>query len=220
MAIGHMLKDKFKLFIFDLDGTLIDSQIDILNSVNHVRSLLKLPPLELSKVRSYIGNGANILVQKILPGANQKELANAFVEFKNYYYKHPVENTKIYSGILELLEKLKGKKKAVLTNKPENISKKILESLNLDSYFSLVWGGDTGPKKKPDPGPIHSILKRFKLEPKDAIMIGDGINDIRAAKSAGVATLALGYGYTDEKEILDLRPDYFSKTIKDLLEMI
>ena len=215
-----MLREKFKLFIFDLDGTLIDSQTDILNSVNYVRKNFNLPMLDIATVRSYIGDGANILVKKIFPGASDEDLKKAFIEFKEHYLEHPVDNTKAYPSIVEMLDKLKDKQKAVLTNKPEAISRKILKKLGIESYFSVVWGGDTGPFRKPDPDPIHKILAQLNVKPGEAVLIGDGINDIRAAKSAGIKTVGLGYGYSEKSKILDLKPDYFADTPQELLELI
>ena len=215
-----MLRDKYELFIFDLDGTLIDSQTDILNSVNHVRKSFNLSPLDIATVRSYIGDGANILVKKIFPDASDAELKRAFVDFKKYYLEHPVDNTKVYPAITDILDKLKDKKKAILTNKPEAISRKILEELGIAKHFSIVWGGDTGPFKKPDPDPIHKILAQLKVKADEAVLIGDGINDIKAARSAGVKTVALGYGYSDRNLIMGLGPDYFADTPQALLELI
>ncbi len=215
-----MLKDKYKLFIFDLDGTLIDSERDILNSVNFVRSNRSLSPLDILTVRSYIGNGANVLVKKIFPDASPGELEKAFQEFKKHYYDNPVVNTTIYSGVGNILEKLKEKRLAVLTNKPEKIAKKVLELLGLSKYFSIIWGGDTGPQKKPDPSPINAILDKLKIKPEETVLIGDGINDIKAAKAAGVKVVGLGYGYSDHRELFDLKPDYFVNTSQELLELI
>ena len=112
------------------------------------------------------------------------------------------------------------KKKAILTNKPEAISRKILEELGIAKHFSIVWGGDTGPFKKPDPDPIHKILAQLKVKADEAVLIGDGINDIKAARSAGVKTVALGYGYSDRNLIMGLGPDYFADTPQALLELI
>jgi len=215
-----MLREKFKLFIFDLDGTLIDSQTDILNSVNHVRKNFNLPSLDLATVRSYIGDGANILVKKIFPDATDRELKKAFEDFKEYYLIHSVENTEVYPAIAEMLDKLKDRQKAVLTNKPEAISRRILDELGIAKYFPVVWGGDTGPFKKPDPDPIHKILVRLRVKPQEAVLIGDGINDIKAARSAGIKTVALGYGYSDRTKLIDLKPDYFANTPQELLELI
>jgi phosphoglycolate phosphatase len=105
---------------------------------------------------------------------------------------------------------------AVLTNKSEEYTLKILAGLRLDGYFKIIWGGDTSKQRKPDPGPLREIMGRLDFKPEATLMIGDGPNDILAARAAGVACLALGYGYTPRKELVRLQPDYYAATIPEL----
>lgn len=208
---------KLSLVLFDLDGTLVDSQRDLAASINHVRSSRDMPPLELEAVRSYVGDGVRMLVRRALPGLSESELNSAVNSLKDYYREHLLDTTKLYPGIREMLERLGTLPKAVLTNKPEEFSKKILEGLGTASRFRLVWGGDTGERKKPDPLPVRKILEHFGCRTEEAVLVGDGINDIKAAKAAGIRSFAVGYGYTDKDTLLKLQPDYFAATPDEIV---
>ena len=217
MAIGV---NAYDLFIFDLDGTLVDSQQDLTAAANQVRIGQKLPALTLSTIRSFVGNGVRILIERTLPGAAAKTVDEAVRRFKTYYADHLLDNTTLYPGIEKVIKGLKGARLAVLTNKPEQFARNILRGLSIDSYFSVVYGGDTGPKRKPDPAPLIAILNALNVRSESAIMIGDGINDILAAKAAGIPCAAVGYGYTEKEELVKHRPDYFFDAPEDILSLI
>ncbi|MFH1369531.1 MAG: HAD-IA family hydrolase [Elusimicrobiota bacterium] len=211
---------KFKLLIFDLDGTLIDSQKDLADSVNYVLSCYGKPSVDTVTLRSYIGNGVVSLMERALPFFKGEQLHEAVAVFREHYGQHLLDTTRPYGGIEELLKSSPGVKKAVLTNKPEIFSKKILEGLNLSDCFSLIWGGDTGRSKKPSPEPVLEIIKSLGADLPETILIGDGINDILAAKAAKILSGAVGYGYTDAKELALLKPDYFFRIPADLMLLI
>lgn len=179
-----------------------------------------MPRLALDTVRSYVGDGVGMLTKRALPGLGEEELKAGLEQLRAHYRAHLMETTRPYPGISKMLESLAGIHKAVLTNKPEEFSRKILEGLGLASHFEVVWGGDTGPRKKPDPEPVTKILERFNCEPAMAVLVGDSANDIKAAKGAGTRSLAVGYGYTGEAALKELGPDYFASSPEEITRLL
>ena len=151
-----------------------------------------------------------------MPGTDKQELEKAVAAFRKHYDEHLLDTTALFPGIREVLEASRGTVKAVLTNKSENFSRKILAGLGVIDYFDIIWGGDTGPQKKPSPEPIINIAGKTRAELKTTLMIGDGLNDILSARAAGARSCAAGWGYTDNNELLALKPDYFAETPMEL----
>jgi phosphoglycolate phosphatase len=209
----------YDFLIFDLDGTLVDSQKDIAFAVNCVRKDLGFEPLTIEKVRSYLGSGIKALVDKTVPEKDGAILALALEKFKYYYAQCLTDTTVAYKGIEEALNSLKNKKKAVLSNKTELFSREIVKRLGLSKHFTEVWGWDTAGVKKPDPKPIFDLIEKTKSVPEKTIMIGDSENDIKAAKAAGIASLAVLYGYSDLAHIEKYNPDYIIKNPEDIIKI-
>lgn len=211
---------KFDLYIFDLDGTLADSCKDITSAANYARSLKALPPLDAATVRSFIGDGVSTLIERVLNELPKSEALESMEHFNSYYARHLTDSTILYPGIKEILTSLSGAKKAVLSNKPELFSKEILIKLGIAHHFSVIHGGDTSAKRKPSPEPVLNILQKLSCAPGKAIIIGDGINDILAARSCSIKSCAVGYGFTKESDLRALNPDYFAETPKELLTVL
>lgn len=212
-----MPNSKFKLCIFDLDGTLIDSQRDLANSVNFVLAHYKYPAADIAAIRSYVGNGVVTLMELALPGGfKDAKLREAVSLFREHYTGHLLDTTRPYEGIEPLLASSENIMKAVLTNKPEGFSVSILNGLGLSKYFKITWGGDTGKTRKPSPEPVLSILSKLNIKPAEAILIGDGMTDILAAKAAGVSSGAVLYGYTAKEKLAALNPDYYFESPEEI----
>ena len=185
-----------RALIFDLDGTLIDSKLDLVHSVNATLRELKRPELPEEIISSYIGNGAPVLVAKSLgPGVPPAELDRALKFFLTYYEAHKMDNTCAYPGVAEALEHLSAMPMAVLTNKPERISVRILEALGLARYFRAIYGGNTFPTKKPDPLGVNTILREFSVRPNEVMLIGDSEVDVQTARNAGILSAVVNYGF-------------------------
>jgi phosphoglycolate phosphatase len=210
----------YNFIIFDLDGTLIDSQGDITSAVNCVREELNFAPLSIEEVRACLGSGIKSLVERVVPNENKKVHEDALERFKFHYGKCLTNTTKPYAGALEMLESLKSVKKAVLSNKTETFSKEILERLGLLKYFTTVWGGDTLGVKKPDPKPILDLIKTAKADKSKTLMVGDSANDFKAAAAAGVKCAAVLYGYSTPQQIKEFNPDYLVKMPSELIQII
>ncbi|RMH05082.1 MAG: HAD family hydrolase, partial [Aquificota bacterium] len=193
-----------KALLFDLDGTIVDSYKDIGLHLNRTLELFGLEPVELEKVKSMIGGGAKELLKRFFSDGLLEEAIKVFREF---YMQKPVIHTKPYGGVKELLDYAKGKGfvLAVVSNKMEELSVKILKELGIYDYFSLVVGGDTYPEKKPSPLPVIETLRKLKVEPKEALMVGDTSADIRAGRLAGTLTGLALWGYVRLEEE---KPDY------------
>jgi phosphoglycolate phosphatase len=210
----------FDFLIYDLDGTLIDSLGDLASSVNSVREETGLANLSLEQVRSYVGNGLKDLVSKAIPGKDEKFKQKAICSFKSYYEKRMLDTTVMFSGVKEMLESLKDKKEAILTNKNEIYAKDIVRYLGISDYFIEVWGGDTLDVRKPDPKTILKLAKKTKSDLSKTVMIGDSPNDFLVAKAAGIASIAVSYGYCDLKQIESYKPDFIVKKPQEIIDIV
>ena len=185
-----------RTFLFDLDGTLIDSKLDLVNSVNFMLHEMQRDVLPLATVAGYIGHGAPRLVADALgpetPEADRKQGLEIFLA---HYNDHNLDATRAYPGVVEGLAALQDHPMAVLTNKPKKMSVEILEALGLRKYFRAVYGGDSFERKKPDPAGALAILKDLGASPREAAMVGDSDVDIKTARNAGMLAIAVNYGF-------------------------
>jgi phosphoglycolate phosphatase len=188
---------KIRLIIFDLDGTLVNSSIDLTNALNYAIAPYGLEILTVEKTISLVGEGITRLIEKVL-GQRTSEIGSAVLErFLDYYSAHLSDFSLPYPGVRETLEKLRNYQKAVISNKREDLSIRLLEDLGLAGYFAVVWGSDSVREKKPSPLPVLALLKKLSCWPDEAIMVGDSTYDIEAGKAAGVRTAAVSYGFRD-----------------------
>lgn len=204
-----------KALAFDLDGTLIDSKLDLVLSMNATLVHLGRQPLEHEQIASYVGGGVPLLIKRALgEGATEVEIETGIVYFLDYYRAHMLDNTLPYPGVRECLEALQGRNLAVLTNKPVKFSQAIIDGLNMSRYFRFVYGGNSFEKKKPDPVGLQTLLRDFQVEPHEMMMVGDSDVDIQTARNAG--TLACGVTYGLGKMQPKLPPDLLLDTLADL----
>ena len=185
-----------RAFLFDLDGTLIDSKLDLVSSVNFMLREMQRDVLPLAIVAGYIGHGAPRLVADALgPDAAEADRMRGLEIFLAHYSQHNLDATRAYPGVLEGLESLQDRPMAVLTNKPQKMSVEILEALGLRKFFRAVYGGDSFEKKKPDPVGALTILKGLGASPQESAMVGDSGVDIQTARNAGMFAIAVNYGF-------------------------
>lgn len=188
--------------LLDLDGTLVDSLADIAASANHVRDTFGLPPVPLDAVRGMIGDGAAKLLERALRDAPRRvSPEDAFAVYDAHHKEQCTQHVTLYPGAGEKLAEWRadGRPVAVVTNKPERFAIRILEHLGVLDLLGAVIGGDTTPDRKPSPVPLHTALQRLGAGPERAWMAGDGLQDLRAGRAAGLRTIGALYGFRDEK---------------------
>ncbi len=160
----------------------------------------------MATVASYVGNGAPVLMRKALgPEASEATVAEALDSFVKFYHKNHLVHTVLYPGVREALDawRLAGKTMAVLTNKPEKISRAIIDGLGLRDHFLRVYGGDSFAEKKPDPVGILALIRESGVAPEKTVMVGDSYVDIRTARNAGVTAWGVSYGFQPESLLTD-----------------
>lgn len=206
------------LIIFDLDGTLVDSGMDITNALNYAITPYGFKPLTVEDTIKMVGEGLTRLIEKILGDNNASIKDDVLDRFIKYYSEHLTDFTKPYPGVAKTLEMLGRYKKAVISNKRESLSKKLLEQLGLIKSFDVVLGSDSVSEKKPSPAPVKKVLELLGIEPHRAIIVGDSDFDIQAGKSAGLITVAVTYGFRDRETLKDA--DFIIDSIGELLTLI
>jgi len=210
------------LLIFDLDGTLIDSKLDLAHSVNAARAYLEMPPLDHALIATYVGNGAPVLIRRAMgPEASQEDIDRALDFFIRYYAQHCLDFTVLYPGVKEALDRLRGAEvpMAILTNKPVRISYRILEGLGLGEHFFRVYGGNSFERKKPDPVGIDTLLEESGLARESAVMVGDSAVDMRTARNANVQACGVTYGFQPES-LKETPPDILVNDLRELADRV
>jgi len=216
---------QLKLLIFDLDGTLIDSRVDLANSVNAMLRNFGRPELPLDVIASYIGDGAPTLMRRALGDPDdQAFLSSALGYFLLYYREHKLDTTRVYEGILPALQQISSLKNgsqrrlAVLSNKPVNPSRQIVEALGMRDFFFRVYGGNSFSTKKPDPLGVSTLLSESGCTPKEAILIGDSDVDVLTASNAGVWSCGATYGFAPHS-LLAAPPDVLLDSPAELVRL-
>ena len=215
-----------QLVIFDLDGTLIDSRLDLVHSVNATLRHMKRPELPDDVIASYVGDGAPALIGRALGSeANDEKLVRSGLEyFLTYYREHKLDHTHLYDGIVEALATLQNshngqpRKMAVLSNKPVHPSRAIVEALGLGKFFACVYGGNSFPTKKPDPEGARSILKETGTAPQKTLIVGDSGVDVLTGRNAGTWTCGVTYGFAPHT-LHDATPDVMLDKPGELAEL-
>jgi phosphoglycolate phosphatase len=192
---------QIKLLIFDLDGTLIDSRLDLIHSVNAMLRHLGRTDLPGDVIASYVGDGAPTLIRRALGDPRDEGVIKAGLEhFLTYYRAHKLDHTHVYDGVKDMLTVLHNsngvrRQMAVLSNKPVIPSRAIVEALGLAGFFTHVYGGNSFSTKKPDPKGAQTILKETRTRPEETLMVGDSSVDVITGRNAGLWTCGVTYGF-------------------------
>lgn len=211
---------KFDLLIFDLDGTLIDTRQDLANALNFALQQLSKAPLALDKVTSLVGDGVRVLLARALSGESEETQAKALSWFRQFYAEHLAEHSRLYPRMAEVLACFREKKKAILSNKPQDFTLALLQQLELQASFEIIIGGSPAFPLKPHPQGLQTILAKLQTSASRAIIIGDGENDILAGKAAGVMTCAVTYGFRPAEKLLALQPDFVAREPWELMSLV
>jgi len=214
-----------RLLIFDLDGTLIDSRLDLIHSVNAMLGHFGRPELPGELIATYVGDGAPMLVRRALSDPDDEKFFKSALEFfLGYYRAHKLDHTVVYAGIPEALAGINAppngrhRQMAVLSNKPVNPSRDIVNALGLGDYFVHVYGGNSFTTKKPDPLGVRTILQDTGVSATEAVMVGDSSIDVLTGRNAGLWTCGVTYGFAPHT-LEDVPPDVVIEKPGELNEL-
>ena len=216
-----------KLLIFDLDGTLVDSRLDLANSINAMLRNFGKPELPCDVIASYIGDGAPMLVRRSLGDPDDEAfLQQALLYFLGWYREHKLDNTYVYDGVKQSLDAIRQSrngntpvKMAVLSNKPVVPSRAIVEALGLGEYFFQVYGGNSFHTKKPDPTGVQALLSEAGARPNEAVIVGDSDIDIVTASNSGIFSVGVMYGLAPHT-LHEVTPDVVIDHPSELAEIL
>ncbi len=213
---------KYKLIIFDLDGTVLDTLDDLCDSVNYALRLHSMPERELDEVRRFVGNGIGKLIERsVPPGCSERETLSVLKDFIEYYGVHCNDKTHPYGGVEKLLDSLKlsGVPCAVLSNKSDS-AVKVLCDIHFKGKFSHVQGEISGLEKKPSPDGFLSIFDRFGVEKEEVLYIGDSEVDVESAENVGVDMIAVDWGFRDTETLKAAGAKRIAHSVSELEKMI
>lgn len=215
----------FPTIVFDLDGTLIDTAPDLVDTLNVVFAREGLPPVPYESARNMVGGGARAMIARGLEAEGRvmdtAKLEALFIDFIAHYTDHIADRSHPFPGLLDALDDLaaSGCRLAVCTNKLERLSLLLLRALKLDDRFATICGQDTFGVQKPDPEVLRRTIAAAGGDPRRAVMVGDSVTDIRTARAAGIPVIAVNFGYS-EKPIAEYEPDHVISHYSQLADTV
>jgi phosphoglycolate phosphatase len=214
-----MAKWRAEVLLFDFDGTLIDSKVDIATAVNLTLGDLGLPLRSIEEIFSFVGDGVKRLLRLSVGEDNPDQYDRALEVFRRHYLEHCVQTTRWYPGIWEVLQHYKDRRKVIVTNKSLEYTMAIVDGLQARDLFQHVEAPRDTAELKPEPVMLERALAVLGADSKHTVMIGDSTNDVRAAQAAGIRACAVGYGYGNRERVAALQPDFYCETPHDLIDL-
>jgi phosphoglycolate phosphatase len=212
------------LVLFDLDGTLVDTAPDIARALGAALAEIGLPPLPLDTVKQMVGDGARELIRRALAGAPADPAREeaAFGRFLASYRENVCVASQLYPGVVEGLAALRsdGAALAVVTNKPGDLARALLAALGIAASFEAVIGDGDGFPRKPDPAAALSVLAKVGASPERAVMVGDGLPDMRLARALGATAVAATWGYVSAAALADEAPAFLAGSFQEAISLI
>lgn len=211
-----------ELLAFDLDGTLIDSSLDIAWSANKTLKAFGYRELDAGYIKDNIGWGVRQLLEKLMPGSSPDAITMAREKFLEFYAGHLVVDTFVYPGVRDTIKHFSAmsKKMVVVTNKPEGLALRILEEVSLSAFISMTVGGDSTRNRKPHPEPLEKAVAALGVPLEKTVFIGDSPIDCETGKKAGVSTVGVSYGFRDRRELEEAGFDVIIDKFSDLKAII
>jgi phosphoglycolate phosphatase len=219
LTIGVLMT--YKAVIFDLDGTLVNSLEDLADAVNFALTCFKQPVHSVESIKAMIGDGTRIFISRALPADKQDLIEQTLVKMREKYIEICLNKTRPYDGMREVLDELRkrGIKMAVLTNKDQKMSEKVVKHF-FDGYFQILMGTIDAVPLKPDPKAVLKMLKELDVKPSKALFVGDSNIDIKTAKAAGIIGIGVNWGFRSEEELKRAGADFIINTPKELLNIL
>ena len=207
---------KVDLMIFDFDGTLVDTGADLVSSINHTLTAMRLAPRSAEEIISFVGDGVTKLIAKAIGENTGDRLEEGISIFSGHYAKHLLDQTILYPHTESVLKYFNHKMKVILTNKRYALTVAIARGLHIDRYFMEILGADSTPYMKPDQRVVEYFLDKYNVTPQKTVIIGDGVNDIAVAKNAGILSCAYLNGLGDRKTLLKMEADFYCEDILEI----
>jgi phosphoglycolate phosphatase len=215
-ADDAVLRRHYAAYLFDLDGTLVDSAPDINSALNAALIAIDRPTVDATLTRYWVGHGSRVLIERALTHvgatdavADKRTMARAMEAFIEHYRAHIADASRPYPGVVEALHGLRdrGAQLAVVTNKLGDLSEQLLRALRLRAFFAIVVGGDTLRERKPDAAPALHACRHMNVDARDTLFVGDSITDVETARAAGCSVVCVRDGYNQGTPAEDLGAD-------------
>lgn len=208
-----------KLIAYDLDGTLANTRDDIVLAVQYMLDRMQSPRLDGDEIISYVGSGLHELVKHSLRTEDSKKIEQGAKYYRAHYGEHMMEHTVLYPDTLAMLEYFGSRTQAVITNKPNPFTLRMLEALGVRPFFKYVIASNDGYPKKPDPTSFRDIMAKEGIAPQEALYVGDSTVDIATGRAAGVETVILTHGFNSLDQLQSAKPDHLASGFADILEL-
>lgn len=207
---------KVDLMIFDFDGTLADTGADLVASVNHTLTAMRLEARSSKEILSFVGDGIRKLIERAIGENYSGRLEEAMSIFSGYYEKHLLDRTVLCPQIENVLKYFNHKMKVILTNKRHYLAVAVARGLHIDRYFMEIVGADSTPFQKPDRRVVDYLVTKYNAEPQKTVIIGDGINDVAVAKNAGILSCVYLNGLGNKEALLALNADFYCENLLEI----
>ncbi|MCX5889464.1 MAG: HAD-IA family hydrolase [Deltaproteobacteria bacterium] len=217
---GLSKKVAVDLIVFDLDGTLADSLPDLTTAANYACRRLGLPERNPAAIAGMIGGGERMFMERLVGPAHQDLTDDCLAIYLDYYSRHSADLTRLYPGVRETLEKLAGKKQAVLSNKLQRLTEAVLAALGLARCFAASRGGGTGLPLKPAAEPLTALIQELGVAPGRTLMVGDKPADVMTARGSGAHIAAVTYGYGELASLQSANPDFLLTRFDQLVDIV
>lgn len=218
--VDSLKKIAADLIVFDLDGTLADSLPDLAVAANYTCRRLGLPERQPAAIAGMIGGGERKFMERLAGPDHQDLVDDCLAIYLDYYSRHSADLTRLYPGVQETLEKLAGKKLAVLSNKLQRLTEQVLETLGVAHFFKARRGGGAGLPLKPSPEPLTALMRDLGAEPGRTLMVGDKPADISTGRGAGARVVVVTYGYGDLESLQAAAPDFLLARFDQLVDIV